>query len=112
MVFKPVCCVCGQEIRPYHLFYRPAPGQHICIPCSEKKEPEEGEEDCCRRGLIIVAGESIWLGGNGLEPLVRLLNYARERSVLSRKEPSRILPIRQNPPSGSPATFISSRRDL
>ena len=41
MVFMPVCCVCGQEIRPYHLFYRPAPGQYICIPCSEKEDPEE-----------------------------------------------------------------------
>ena len=29
------------KIRPYHLFYRPAPGQHICIPCSEKEDPEE-----------------------------------------------------------------------
>ncbi len=41
MVFKPVCCECGQEIRPYHLFYMPTPGRHICIPCSEKKDPEE-----------------------------------------------------------------------
>ena len=41
MVFKPVCCVCGQKVRPYPLFYRPAPGQHICIPCSEKEDPEE-----------------------------------------------------------------------
>ena len=40
MVFKPVCCVCGQEIRPWYLFYRPTPGEHICIPCSEKKDPE------------------------------------------------------------------------
>ena len=45
MVFKPVCCVCGQEIRPYHLFYMPTPGQHICIPCSEKKDPEEEEKE-------------------------------------------------------------------
>ena len=45
MVFKPICCVCGQEIRPYHLFYRPAPGQHICIPCSEKEDPEEEEKE-------------------------------------------------------------------
>ena len=44
MVFKPVCCVCGQEIRPYHLFYTPAPGHHICIPCSEKEDPEEEEK--------------------------------------------------------------------
>ena len=41
MVFKPVCCVCGQEIRPYNLFYMPTPGKHLCIPCSEKKDPEE-----------------------------------------------------------------------
>ena len=45
MVFKPVCCVCGQEIRPYHLFYMPTPGQHICIPCSEKEDPEEEEKE-------------------------------------------------------------------
>ena len=41
MVFKPVCCVCGQEIRPWHLFWMPTPGEHICIPCSEKEDPEE-----------------------------------------------------------------------
>ena len=51
MVFKSICCVCGQEIRPWHLFYRPAPGQHICIPCSEKdscsekEDPEEEEKE-------------------------------------------------------------------
>ncbi len=44
MVFKPVCCVCGQEIRPWHLFYRPAPEQHICIPCSEKEKEDPEEE--------------------------------------------------------------------
>ena len=44
MVFKPVCCVCGQEIRPWHLFWMPTPGQHICIPCSEKEDPEEEEK--------------------------------------------------------------------
>ena len=44
MVFKPVCCVCGQEIRPWHLFWMPTPGEHICIPCSEKEAPEEEEK--------------------------------------------------------------------
>ena len=41
MVFKPVCCVCGQEIRPWYLFWMPTPGEHISIPCSEKEDPEE-----------------------------------------------------------------------
>ena len=43
MVFKPVCCVCGQEIRPWHLFWMPTPGEHVCIPCSEKEK--EGPEE-------------------------------------------------------------------
>ena len=34
------------DISPYHLFYMPmfympTPGRHICIPCSEKEDPEE-----------------------------------------------------------------------
>ena len=51
MVFKPICCVCGQEIRPWHLFWMPTPGEHICIPCSEKdscsekEDPEEEEKE-------------------------------------------------------------------
>ena len=43
MVFKPVCCVCGQEIRPWHLFWMPTPGEHRCIPCSEKDSCSEKE---------------------------------------------------------------------
>ena len=55
MVFKPVCCVCGQEIRPWHLFYRPTPGEHICIPCSEKtprgrKDPEKEKKSADEDG--------------------------------------------------------------
>ena len=75
MVFKPVCCVCGQEIRPYHLFYRPASGQHLCIPCSEKEDPEEEKRTADEDELW--QGGSSRSEGNGLEqPLVRLLNYA------------------------------------
>ena len=84
MVFKPVCSVCGQEIRPYHLFYRPVPGQHICISCSEKENPEEEKSTPTKKDSLWQGGSSR-SGGNGLEPLVRLLSYAPERSVWSRK---------------------------
>ena len=50
MVFKPVCCVCGQEIRPWHLVWMSTPGQHICIPCSEKEDPRGRNPD--RRGIM------------------------------------------------------------
>ena len=56
MVFKPVCCVCGQEIRPYHLFYMPTPGEHICIPCSEKEDPEEEKRTADDDGQFLAGG--------------------------------------------------------
>ena len=93
MVFKPICCVCGQEIRPYHLFYRPAPGSTSASPAARRKTPKRRRElptrtDYCGRGIDQVGRQ--WAGASC--PSAELC--PRERSLLSRKEHSRILPIR------------------
>ena len=101
MVFKPVCCVCGQEIRPWHLFYRPTPGEHIMHPVQREGKIPKRKRDQPTMTDSSWQGGSIRLGGTWLEPLVRLLSYAPSVVLLSRKEHSRIMPIRQRPAFGS-----------